>query len=87
VHAVNPRAAVFSVQRDRRFGHPHPVVLQRYTTLGAQILRTDAHEAITVRTNGQSVWIEPYIGEPAVLSTPATHHVAETLPSPPTGPR
>jgi competence protein ComEC len=87
VRAISPSVAVFSVQRDSRFGHPHPVVLGRYQALGTQIFRTDAHGAITIRTDGQSVGIHPYIGEPAVLSAPATHHLAETLTPPAAGPR
>ena len=33
VRAVDPRVAVFSVQRDSRFGHPHPMVVERYKAL------------------------------------------------------
>ena len=87
VRAVNPSVAVFSVQRDSRFGHPHPVVVERYRTIGAQIFRTDKHGAVTLRTDGQSVWMQPYIGEPAMLSAPAAHHVAETLTPPAAAPR
>jgi competence protein ComEC len=87
VRAVNPRVAVFSVQRDSRFGHPHPVVVDRYTALGAYVLRTDAHGAVTVRTDAQTVWVEPYVGEPVVLSAPAAPHVAETLTPPVATPR
>ena len=57
VRAVN-RVGVISVQRDSRFGHPHPTVVERYRTLGVHIFRTDEHGAITVRTDGRSVWIE-----------------------------
>ena len=85
--AVHPSVAVFSVQRDSRFGHPHPLVVERYTTLGAHIFRTDAHGAITVRTDGQAVWVTPYIGEPTALSTPATRRLAETLARPSAPPR
>ena len=87
MRAVHPSVAVFSVQRDGRFGHPHPVVLDRYTTLGAHIFRTDAHGAITVRTDGQSVWVIPYVGEPALLSTPVAHRLAETRARPSVPPR
>ncbi len=78
VRAVNPRVAVISVQRDSRFGHPHPDVVERYTTLGAHIFRTDAHGAITIRTDGQAVWVEPYIGESMMLAAPVIHRLAET---------
>jgi hypothetical protein len=79
VRAVNPGVAVFSVPRDSRLGHLQPAVLQRDNTLGVCVLRTDEHGAITVRTDGQSAWIEPYIGEPAMLSAPVAPHVVETL--------
>ena len=83
MRTVHPRVAVFSVQRDSRFGHPHQVVLERYTTLGAHLFRTDVHGAITVSTDGQSVWVAPYLGEPAVLSPPGAHRLvdAPTRPS------
>ncbi len=78
VRAVSPAMAVFSVQRDSRFGHPHRAVVERYQALGADIWRTDTHGAITVRTDGRSVWIEPYVGRPAVLSAPIRHRLVET---------
>jgi competence protein ComEC len=79
VRAVNPSVGVISVQRDSRFGHPHPMVVERYKALGVRVLRTDEHGAITIRTDGQAVWVTPYIGEPAVLAAPATHRLAEPL--------
>ncbi|HXH12063.1 MAG TPA: DNA internalization-related competence protein ComEC/Rec2 [Alphaproteobacteria bacterium] len=82
VRAVNPSVAVFSVPHDSRFGHPHPVVVERYRALGARIVRTDEHGAITVRTDGHSIWVEPYVGESVVLPIPAAHRVAETLRQP-----
>ncbi len=79
MRAVNPSVAVISVQRDSRFGHPHPDVVERYTTLGAHIFRTDAHGAITVRTDGQAVWVEPYIGESMTLPTLVAPHAPEMV--------
>jgi competence protein ComEC len=63
VHAVNPRVVVFSVQRDSRFGHPHASVVERYREHGAHLLRTDVHGAISLRTDGRAIWIEPLLGE------------------------
>ncbi len=60
--AVNPGAVVFSVQRNNRFGHPAPAVLDRYEAAGAGIFRTDHDGAITIRTDGQSLWAETYSG-------------------------
>jgi competence protein ComEC len=87
LRAVRPHAVVLSVQRDSRFGHPHPAVINRYRALGARIFRTDEHGAITVRTDGQSIWVHPYIGAPTVLSTPTLNHLAETLTPPAAAPR
>jgi competence protein ComEC len=87
VRAVGPRVAVFSVPRDSRFGHPHPAVVGRYQAAGARIWRTDAHGALTVRTDGQSVWVVPAIGEPAVLDAPATDRLAGTRLPPAVAPR
>jgi competence protein ComEC len=87
VHAVNPSVAVFSVPRESRFGHPHPLVIERYQALGVQLLRTDEHGAITIRTDGHSVWVEPYIGESMTLAAPATDHVAEISTPSAGGPR
>ena len=79
VRAVAPSVAVFSVQRESRFGHPHPMVVERYKALGVHLFRTDEHGAITVRTDGQSLWVEPYSGRPEALSTSATHHLEGRL--------
>ena len=88
VRAVNPQVAVFSVQRDGRFGHPHPTVVERYRALGAHIFRTNEHGAITVRTDGQAVWVEPHVGKPEVLYAPVAQDTAEALTPPPAaGPR
>jgi competence protein ComEC len=84
VRAVNPGIAVFSVQRHSRFGHPHPVVVERYQASGAQVWRTDKHGAISVRSDGQKVWVEPYIGASVRLPVPLTQSVADVLAPAPT---
>jgi competence protein ComEC len=40
---------------------PNPEVLDRYRTLGARILRTDRHGAITVLTDGEKIEIRPFL--------------------------
>jgi competence protein ComEC len=88
VQGVKPRVAVFSVPRDSRFGHPYPAVVERYRLLDALVFRTDEHGAITIRTDGQSVRIEPYTGLPVTLPHMVTQHLAETtLSSPAAAPR
>jgi competence protein ComEC len=77
VRAVDPRIAVVSVQPDSRFGHPHPRVIERYRALGVHVFRTDGHGAITVRTDGQSLSVEPHVGKPLMYSAPMTREVVE----------
>ncbi len=47
VAAVGAREVIFPVGYRNRFGHPHPETLARYA--GANIHRTDAHGAVTVK--------------------------------------
>lgn len=84
---VDPSVAVFSVQRDSQFGHLHPMIGERYKALGVHPFRTDEHGAISVRTDGQSVWVAPYIGEPVLVSMPVTHRITNILVRPPAEPR
>lgn len=44
--AVRPEVSIFTVGYRNRFGHPRPVVLQRYDDIGSRILRTDRHGAL-----------------------------------------
>lgn len=41
VQEVRPLFAVISVGEDNPYGHPHPRVVNRYFSLGAEVLRTD----------------------------------------------
>ena len=57
--AVNPGAAVISVGRDNRYGHPHPEVLDLLNARGIMILRTDIHGTILMVTDGTDIlWFE-----------------------------
>jgi competence protein ComEC len=55
LRALRPQLAVFSAGRNNPFGHPHAAVLETYTDLGAEILRTDQLGTIVVHTDGMSV--------------------------------
>jgi competence protein ComEC len=50
VAAVRPGIAVFSSGYRNRYGHPHPQVLERWASAGAQNLRTDEGGAIMLDT-------------------------------------
>ena len=60
VRALAPLAAVFSVGRANHFGHPAPEVVERYTTAGAAIFRTDRDGAVTLDTDGYSLSVRTF---------------------------
>ncbi|HEY7500896.1 MAG TPA: DNA internalization-related competence protein ComEC/Rec2 [Vicinamibacterales bacterium] len=57
VRAVNPSAVIVSAGRDNRFGHPAPVVVDRYRTIGAAIFSTAADGAVIVDIDGTNALI------------------------------
>ena len=63
VRAVNPLFAVFCVGADNAFGHPRPVVLERYEDIGARILQTSKDGAIVFRTDGKHLSVSTYTGD------------------------
>lgn len=54
---VRPELAVVSAG-SRRFGHPHPEVVERYRKAGIRLLRTDRDGSVAVVTDGQRIWVE-----------------------------
>jgi competence protein ComEC len=48
IAAVQPRAVIFSAGYRNRFGHPHPLVVERYHETGAALYRTDRDGALTI---------------------------------------
>lgn len=81
VRALAPKVAVVSVGRSNNFGHPSPVVLQRYAASGAAIFRTDQDGAVTVDTDGTSLHVHTFNGRTLNLSlaTKAQSHEAPKL--------
>ncbi|MEI9971775.1 MAG: ComEC/Rec2 family competence protein [Ignavibacteriota bacterium] len=53
--AANPAFAIISVGADNSYGHPNRDVLARLADRHTEVLRTDLHGLITVRTDG-SIW-------------------------------
>ena len=51
------------------FGHPAPVVLDRYRTIGAAIYRTDLDGAVTVETDGRTVKVHTFTHRLLTLRT------------------
>jgi len=50
--SVKPSHVVVSVGRNNKFRHPSPVVLDRFTAMGASVARTDEDGAIIFETDG-----------------------------------
>lgn len=55
VSAVSPKYAVIEVGKDNSYGHPDEVVLERWQSAGAIVLRTDLNGNITFTSNGNSI--------------------------------
>jgi competence protein ComEC len=67
VQAAHASAVVFSAGRGNRFGHPAPIVVDRYSAAGALMFRTDEDGAITMDTDGATVDISTWSGRHATL--------------------
>ena len=55
---VNPQIVVISAGEGNRFGHPHQVVLDRYTAQNMTVLRTDQSGTVEIITDGENVWVD-----------------------------
>jgi len=59
LQAIDPEIALISLGRDNRYGHPHPVVIDRLKQIGAAILRTDLHRDILLTSYGGEPTVQP----------------------------
>ncbi|MGH2437661.1 MAG: DNA internalization-related competence protein ComEC/Rec2 [bacterium] len=55
--AVSPQVAVISVGSWNPFGHPHLATLDALAAAGARLYRTDRHGAVTVESDGRTLWV------------------------------
>ena len=55
---VDPLIAVCSVGRNNRYGHPHPMVVNRIKRMGISMFRTDRDGAVSIRSDGERLWIK-----------------------------
>ena len=56
--AVMPESAVISAGRNNKYARPHPELLQRLSSAGIKIYRTDRDGHITLRSDGKTYSIE-----------------------------
>ena len=61
--AVDPDISVISSAFDSQYGHPHDEVLDRFAEMGIETYWTGVHEDIVVRTDGDSVSVDPAVEE------------------------
>ena len=61
--AVSPSIALISAGYENSFGHPHRDVLARLNSRHTAVLRTDLDGLITVRTDGNRIWMDMMIWE------------------------
>jgi competence protein ComEC len=55
LRALNPRVVIFSAGRANRFGHPAPMVVERYRAMGVTMFSTASDGAVVIDTNGETV--------------------------------
>ena len=55
---LNPAAAVISVGRGNRYGHPHSEVLEGLEDAGINVYRTDKQGALIFETDGEDIWVK-----------------------------
>jgi competence protein ComEC len=61
VSAVRPKIAVISVGQRSMFGHPHPEVVERWRSIGAEVFTTGRSGTITVVTDGKSLDVTQFV--------------------------
>ena len=67
IAVTRPAAVIFSAGRRNPFGHPAPVVVDRYRASGARIFRTDDDGEVIVDTDGRHVVIWTWSGRKEVF--------------------
>jgi len=70
VDALHPAAVIFSAGRRNPFGHPAPVVVERYRAAGARVFSTADDGAVVVDTDGVTVTMWTWNGQRLSLHAP-----------------
>jgi competence protein ComEC len=60
--ALHPAFAVISAGFENSYGHPHPLIVERLAEHRATVLRTDRDGLITIRTDGNRLYVESFAG-------------------------
>jgi competence protein ComEC len=65
--AVRPRAVIFSAGSNNRFGHPAPVVVERFQKHGVEMFNTATDGAVFVETDGTKVEVKGWTGKKVTI--------------------
>jgi competence protein ComEC len=60
VETIKPEIVIFSTGLNNRFSFPHPSVIKRYQDMGATLLNTASHGAVSLCTDGNALTIMPF---------------------------
>jgi beta-lactamase superfamily II metal-dependent hydrolase len=74
VDATHPAAVIFSAGRRNPFGHPAPVIVDRYRAAGAEVFSTADDGAVVVDTDGAKVTMWTWNGRRLLLHAPTGNH-------------
>ncbi len=55
---VRPAFAVVSAEKNSRYGHPHPEVVESVTKAGIEMVSTAEQGTIVFKSDGSKVWVE-----------------------------
>lgn len=55
LNAVKPRYAVISVGKDNDYGHPNKETLQKFSSRGIEVYRTDESGTIVAESDGDNI--------------------------------
>ncbi len=57
LRSVSPEAAIISVGRKNKYGHPHEAIIERFNKMNIPVLRTDKGGDIILETDGKTIFV------------------------------
>ena len=57
LRAVSPEAAIISVGRKNKYGHPHEAIVERFNKMKIPVLRTDKGGDVILESDGKNIFV------------------------------